>query len=74
MAINQAETVGANVRAELARKRMSQEVLAEHLHLSQTAVSRRLNGRKAFDVNELATISAAVGVPMQALLASERAA
>ena len=70
MTTNHAETVGAAVRAELARKRISQTVLAEKLHLSQTAVSRRLNGKKAFDVNELAVVSDVTGVPVDRLAAA----
>lgn len=68
MAVNKAEAVGANVRAELARNGISQLVLAGHLHLSQTAVSRRLSGSKAFDVNELETVANLVGVPVARLL------
>jgi len=70
MTHNYAEAVGATVRAELARKRISQTVLAEKLHLSQTAVSRRLTGKKAFDVEELAVVSLVTGVPVDRLVAA----
>lgn len=70
MTTNQAETVGAAVRAELARKRISQTELASKLHLSQTAVSRRLTGKKAFDVNELAVVADVTGVPLDRLVAA----
>ena len=70
MTTTPAETVGATVRAELARKRISQTVLADHLHLSQTAVSRRLTGKKAFDVAELSKISEITGVSVERLVAA----
>lgn len=59
---------GANVRAEMARKKISQTRLAEHLGISQTSVAARLNGRIAFDINELHTIAAYLDVPLTALL------
>lgn len=65
-----AEVVGATVRAELARKRVSQVTVGAHLHLSQTAVSRRLTGKKAFDVDELAVIARLVEVPLSRLVAA----
>lgn len=70
MTTNKAEAVGATVRAELARKRISQTTLAERLHLSQTAVSRRLTGKKAFDVAELQVIAEVVEVPIDRLVAA----
>lgn len=70
MPTNYAETVGATVRAEMARHRISQQELADKLHLSQTAVSRRLNGRKAFDIAELHVISEVVNVPISKLVAA----
>lgn len=60
--------VGANVRAELARRSLSQSDLAAHLGLSQAAISRRLSGHTAFDVNELASVAAWLGVSASSLL------
>ena len=60
--------VGANVRAEMARRQLSQTALAAHLGLSQAAVSRRLSGHTPFDVNELASVAAWLGVPASTLL------
>lgn len=68
METNPALEVAATVRAELARKRISQTTLGEVLNLSQTAVSRRLGGRKAFDINELHAIARHLGIPLSALV------
>lgn len=62
---------GANVRAEMARKKVSQTELATHLGLSQTSVSARLGGRIAFDINELHAIASFLGVPLSALTPDE---
>jgi transcriptional regulator with XRE-family HTH domain len=61
---------GANIRAEIARRKISQTTLAEHLGLSQTSVSARLSGRTAFDVNEVHAIAVFLGVPLSVLLPS----
>ena len=71
MALSQhpTEVVGANVRAEMARRRMLQGALAEHLHLSQTGVSKRLAGETPFDINELVAIARLLEVELCQLLA-----
>lgn len=70
-----AERVGRNVRAEMARNGLTQGDLATRLNLTQPAVSRRLTGEIPLNVNELATISRVVGVPLGRLVAgSERTA
>lgn len=60
--------VGANVRAEMARKGVTQQQLGSHLGLAQASISARLRGRTAFNVNELATVAAFLDVPMESLL------
>lgn len=68
-------TVADNIRAEMARKRMTQFQLAQHLDLSQAAVSRRLSGLTAFDVNELQQVADLLEVSPASLLGEpERAA
>lgn len=52
----------------MARQRITQAVLASHIGLSQTAVSRRLTGEVPFDVNELAAAAEVLGVTAQYLL------
>lgn len=59
---------GANVRAEMARRKVSQVALANHLGLSQASVSARLAGRVAFDINELHAIASLLQVPMTDLI------
>ena len=71
MAIPQrpSSVVGANVRAELARRRLSQSDLAAHLGVSQTAISKRLSGEVAWDINELSTVAAFFGLTVEQLVA-----
>jgi transcriptional regulator with XRE-family HTH domain len=63
-----AEQVASNVRAELGRHRYTQTAVAQHLGLSQTAVSRRLLGQVPFDVNEIHSLATWFGVPVASLL------
>lgn len=65
-----AERVAANIRAELARKGISQAELAASLNKSQPTVSRRLLGRVPFSVDELDIIAAILDVPMAELVAA----
>jgi len=60
--------VGANVRAEMARRRVSQMALGAHLGLSQTTISKRLAGVTPFDINELAAIAELLHVNVVDLL------
>lgn len=62
--------MAANVRAEMARQRISQVKLAETLCVSQPAISRRLSGRVALNVEELARIADILGVPVAELVAA----
>ena len=69
-----ADLVAAEVRAEMARQRRTQAELAEHLNVSQAAVSRRLVGLVPFDVSELDEVAAFLGVPLADLLPTRRSA
>jgi transcriptional regulator with XRE-family HTH domain len=60
--------VAANVRAELARRRISQTTVAQRLGVSRQNVAQRLNGRVDFRVGELVAIAALLDVPVTALL------
>lgn len=62
---------GANVRAEMARRGVTQAKLAAALGLSQPSVSARLRGVTPFDVDELHTIAAFLGVPLSDLLPAD---
>lgn len=61
------DRVASEVRAQMARIRMTQTALAAVLGLPQSAVSNRLRGKVAFSVDELETVSAALGVHPAAL-------
>lgn len=51
------QRVTAEIRSQLARRRVSQATAAARLGISQAAMSRRLVGRVAFDVEELAALA-----------------
>lgn len=58
------ERVAAEVRAELARQRVSQETFSQRIGMSQSTLSRRLTGEIPFDTTELARVAEALGVPV----------
>jgi transcriptional regulator with XRE-family HTH domain len=62
------QSVADNVRAAMARRRITQSDLATALGVSQPAVSARLAGRTPFTVAELATAARVVDVPLSQLL------
>lgn len=69
------QLVAGQVRAEMARARISGTQLAEKIGRSHPYVSRRLMGSVAFDTDDLAAISEALGVSVVSLMpAAERAA
>ena len=65
---------GENVRAEMARRGVTQTTLARKIGLSQAAVSARIKGKTPFDINELCLIASVLNVPLTALLPTEAAA
>ena len=60
--------VAANVRAEMARQRKRQADLGEVLGLTQGAISKRMSGTVALDVDEVGKIAAFLGVPVSSLV------
>jgi transcriptional regulator with XRE-family HTH domain len=62
--------IAASVRAEMARRRMSQKDLAELLGMTQPALSRRLTGEVPFAVDDLPLFAEALGVPVSVLMES----
>lgn len=52
----------------MARSRVSQAQLGQALGLTQQAISRRLNGVVAFDVDELAVTADLLSVPIASLI------
>lgn len=59
---------GANVRAEMARRGVSQTTLAAVLGVTQPQVSARLRGIVPFNVNELHAVAAFLDVSVGDLL------
>lgn len=62
-------TIGA-VKAELARRDLTQEALADHLGVSRAYVYRRLNGDVPWNVQDLRRVARFVSVPLEQLMAS----
>jgi len=59
-----AEAIGREVRAELARQRLTHSQLAAHLGLAQSQVSKRLAGTIEFRPSELEKAAEFLGVPL----------
>jgi len=65
-----ASSVVAEIRAEMARQRISQRTLAAKLGWSQPGLSRRLNADPAPRIDEIERIALALGVPVARFLAT----
>lgn len=63
-----AERVGANVRAEMARTKRTQAILAHSIGMKQQALSRRLSGATPFTVDELGRVADALGTSIVQLV------
>ena len=68
-----AQRVVEDLRVEVFRRRVSQEQLAVATGMSQSAISRRLNGDVEPTINELMKIANAIGLTI-ALAVTEAAA
>ncbi|MCH5207581.1 MAG: helix-turn-helix transcriptional regulator [Oscillospiraceae bacterium] len=53
-----------NLGAELARRQMTQEKLAELLHIDSSTISLKLTGKRGITLNEAREIKIALGVNM----------
>ena len=62
------ERVAESVRVEAARRNLPQSKLAEVLGTSQQSISRRLSGKKPFDVEEIYRLANTFGMAVAALL------
>lgn len=67
------EAIAAEIRAELARQRISQVKIAALLDISQVGISRRLRGEVPLDVNELAKIADYLGMDIATLVKAKAA-
>ena len=75
MTIPLAESVAEEVRAVMARRRMSGQKLARLIGKSQAYLGRRLSGEVAFNVSDLEQLAGALEVPVAHFLPEpERAA
>lgn len=66
--INLSEVISENVRAEMARRRVTQSKLAANLNLSRAALSARLSGKTLWGINELIPVADALGVGLATLI------
>lgn len=62
--VDATQEVAAEVRAQLARQRLSGAAAAARLGWSQIYLWRRLSGRVAFDVNDLTALAGLLDVPV----------
>lgn len=63
-----ARQVADEVRAVIARRRLSQQAVAEAAGMTQSYLARRLVGVIPFDVTDLERLSRALDVPVASLL------
>jgi transcriptional regulator with XRE-family HTH domain len=63
------QRIATTLKAEMARRDVTQESLARKLGVSQQFISRRLSGRVTLSVDELSDIAVAIGVPVADLIA-----
>jgi transcriptional regulator with XRE-family HTH domain len=57
-----------NIRAEMARSRITQGTLASRLAMSPSALSRRLTGDAEWTIGELLAVADVLGCPLSALI------
>lgn len=62
------QDIAANVRAEAARRQVTQAQLADRLGLKQPGMSRRMLGRVPFSASELATVADVLEIPVANLI------
>lgn len=63
--------LGAEVRAWLGRRNVSQRQLARMLGMNPTALNFRIQGKRSFDVTELLKIAALLDISLAQLLGDE---
>lgn len=68
MHTNISAEVGANIRAEMARRGVAQMTLAAAVGVSQSGLSKRLRGHTPLGVDELLRIAAYLDVPAYDLI------
>ena len=63
--------VGATVRAEAARRGLTQAALSRAIGVPHATLSRRLRGLSPFTVTEIIAVAAALDLPVSALITAE---
>lgn len=66
--MNYFETVGQNIQIVLDKQNMKKTDLAKKLNISRQMVQKIINGQKAINVKEIASIADALAVTADALL------
>ena len=66
--MNYFETVGQNIQIVLDKQNMKKTDLAKKLNISRQMVQKIINGQKAINVKEIASIAEALAVTVDALL------
>jgi len=66
--MNYFETVGQNIQNVLDKQNMKKTELAKKLNISRQMVQKIINGQKAINVKEIASIADALAVTADALL------
>lgn len=61
------QSVGAEVRAEMARQRLGVQALALELGWDQRYLSRRINDQVPWSTNDLEQVAEKLGIPVHAL-------
>ena len=74
MTTSSATAATSSIRAEAARRNLSQAQLAEQIGMSKHALSRRMTGELSWDLDELDRISNLFGMATRDLLPLDRAA
>ncbi len=68
--MNYFETVGLNIQNVLEKQKMKKTDLAKKLNISRQMVQKIINGQKAINVKEIASIAEALSVTVDELLNS----
>lgn len=66
-----ADGIASEIRAEMARQRISGAAIAQKLGVSDMYLSRRLTGEVAFDVTDLERVAGALGVSVMQLIPTQ---
>ena len=70
--VTPSEAVAEEVRAHMARKRISQKIAARALGISQSSMSRRLIGASPFTVDDLYVLARLFGINAADLIGEQK--